>query len=180
MTQIEKRTLSLALSKTLSEMEVLTRVNGKEVMDASWTSVYRNQVEFLCANAIFEDIPILLRISQQGTIQRDLGRTQSAYLRGIDSMALEAARTLVRLVEAQPSRDYLVVLEALQRQATSAHAPLEFIPIRFRLARALKRINNLPIPASPPQPTRDLPIPIEKEEANHDELSEPTGLSSAL
>ena len=165
MTENERQALCLALSKTLSEMEVLTRVNGKEIIDATWTSVYRDQVELLCANAIFEDIAILLLVSQQGTVQRNLGRTQSAYLRGIDSMALEAARTLVRLVEAQPSRDYLVVLEALQRQATSANAPLEFIPIRIRLARALKKINNLPIPASPPQPTRDLPIPIEKEEA---------------
>lgn len=164
MTENEQQTLREQIDVLLSQCENASW-NDRLLLDSGWQSLYEKKVQLLCNTLHLDNVATLLQIAQQGTVQRGLGRTQSAFLRCMDSTALEAARALLRLAEAQPSRELFVVLETLQRQATSANAPLEFIPIRFRLARALRKINNLPIPASPPQPTRDLPIPIEKKEA---------------
>lgn len=163
MTESEQQTLREQIDVLLNQCENAPW-NDHSLLDSGWQSLYEKKVQLLCNTVHRDNVATLLQIAQQGTVQRGLGRKQSAFLRCMDSTALEAARSLVRLAEAQPSRELLVVLEALQRQATNVYAPLEFIPIRIRLARALKKINNLPIPASPPQPTRDLPIPTTSEE----------------
>ena len=121
-----------------------------------------------------EVIPLLLRITQEGAVrrtrvqesryQRTLERYQEdartfAYL---DRAALAAARALVQLAENQPTRELLPALEALRSGLANANAPLEFIPIRRRLMRALKHLNNLPIPSvAPEMSVVDLPIPVE-------------------
>jgi hypothetical protein len=67
----------------------------------------------------------------------------------------------VHLAEQQPTREFLPALEALRSGIVSPNAPLEFIPVRIRLVRALKRLNNLRIPASASSEITDsLPIPV--------------------
>jgi hypothetical protein len=138
---------------------------------------YTEHVALLCQSASLETIPLLLRITQEGAVRRrrvqvsQYQRTQKRYQEAdrtfvyLDRAALTAARALVQLAETQPTRELLPALEALRSGLANANAPLEFIPIRLRLARALKHLNNLPIPANPPQPTHDLPIPTQSEES---------------
>ena len=135
---------------------------------------YEESVGRLCQGASLETIPLLLRITQEGAVRRrrvqvsQYQRTQERYQEAdrtfayLDRAALVAARALVQLAEKEPTRELLPALEALRSGLANANAPLEFIPIHLRLARALKNLNNLPIPASAPElPRESLPIPVE-------------------
>ena len=133
---------------------------------------YEESVAQLCAHASLESIPLLLRITQEGSVRRrrvqvsQYQRAQKRYQEAdytygyLDRAALTAARALVQLAEKEPTRELLPALEALRSGLANANAPLEFIPIRLRLARALKHLNNLPIPAAAPElPRENLPLP---------------------
>ena len=113
MTESEQQTLREQIDVLLNQCENAPW-NDHSLLDSGWQSLYEKKVQLLCNTVHLDNVATLLQIAQQGTVQRGLGRTQSAFLRCMDSTALEAARSLVRLAEAQPSRELLVVLEALQ------------------------------------------------------------------
>ena len=71
-------------------------------------------------------------------------------------------RLLVTLAELNPLPELRQLYPYLQFQLLST--PVEYLSLQKRLRAALKGDALLPIPAMPSQPTRDLPIPIEKEE----------------
>lgn len=149
MTVSERLALQQRVMTLLFQIEVAVQSDAP-VIDSRWVSDYQQQATLLCKQATLESIPLLLRMTQLGTLLRQHSRTQHPFLGCADRGALEAARTLVRLAEAEPSRELQPALVTLQQQALSPYAPLEFIPIRIRLARALKRCSGLPIPATAP------------------------------
>ncbi|WP_309721817.1 hypothetical protein [Armatimonas sp.] len=82
-------------------------------------------------------------------------------LSGTKAQQLSIANALLRMAEKDPKLELRAALPLLK---PSLRTPWEFIELRQRLKAALGE-ENLPIPAGPPQPTRDLPIPMEKEES---------------
>jgi hypothetical protein len=82
-------------------------------------------------------------------------------LPGTKAQQLSIAGALLRMAEKDPKLELRAALPLLR---PNLRTPWEFIELRTRLKTALGE-ENLPIPATPPQPTRDLPIPMEKEES---------------
>ena len=123
---------------------------------SDWLIDYVQEVRDLKKCASHESIPILLQIVRQG-VQRNCS------LSTLHQAAIFAGQILVSLAETSPSQELIPALKVLKAGVSKPWAPLEFIPIRLRLQRALAKLHNLPIPASPPQSIQDLPIPIKQE-----------------
>lgn len=126
---------------------------------------YEEQARALCQEPHPHSVPCLIAIAKRSRqirrqfVENDTaGRNDLAY-KYIDHAARFAASALVYLAETEPSRELLPALDALQTGISAPSAPLEFIPIRLRLVRALKKLNNLPIPAIPSEQESNLPIP---------------------
>lgn len=122
---------------------------------------YREQVAAVSATVLPGDLPLLLRIVR-------LGATFSGSMHAAtQTSAIVAARAIVRLAEENPTPELITALEALRTGLLNPNAPMAFLPVRLRLARLLKRLRNLPIPAGAPMTTsQELPLPAAVREEN--------------
>lgn len=154
--------------KALLESCKQVQWNGKALAKSGVLYSYQEQVEILCRHARLESVPMLLLIAEQGVARRNAlnepawsSYPSSQILAVLDAAAKESAQALVRLAVSQPSRELLPALEKLAHILQGSNAPLEFIPLFWQMKRALKRLNNLPIPAEAPSVSEGLPIPVE-------------------
>jgi hypothetical protein len=143
-----------------------------------WLVTYEEFTTLFCRNAGLRQVPYLMQLAQEGMRHRQrrsftqfFTLNQDRIQAILDRRAFHAMGALVRIAEAQPSRELIPVIEQLTVILKQDHAPLEFIPLHWKLKRALKNLNNLPIPAEAPATSTGLPIPIdsarEKEEPYH-------------
>lgn len=135
---------------------------------------YEKSVVMVCEKADIASIPYLVRIIQISLeIRKYLNQHTLWVCLYYERNAMRAANTLVSLATSQPSRELLPALEILRSGFARPNAPLEFIPLRIRLARALKRCNNLPIPASRPlSESQDLPRPTQNSLSNSEQSND--------
>ena len=81
--------------------------------------------------------------------------------------AILAAEALVRLAERNPVQELAAALPYLHSGLRAPAAPMEFSALRKRLKAALP-LTNLPLAATAPQTTQNLPLPAEKEKETHE------------
>jgi hypothetical protein len=82
-------------------------------------------------------------------------------------IAIFAVAALVRLAEQEPLQEMAAALPYLHSGFLAPRAPFEFGPLRKRLKAALK-LSNLPLVASAPPATENLPRPADKETESHE------------
>jgi len=104
-------------------------------------ALLKEHLEPLAQQPQQDDISTLLRVIAGGST----GETHAFLWRP----AVLAAKALLTLAEKKPTRELLPALESLRAGIANPKAPLEFLPIRLRLARVLKQLNQLPIPSEP-------------------------------
>jgi hypothetical protein len=114
-------------------------------------------VEQLSPRMSEADIPLFLHLIQLSS--------QHIYFSRAGRIATKG---LITLAERQPSVELREALGLLRAGFVNPHAPLEFIPLHLRLARALKRCSGLPIPASAPSSfaeAQNLPLPTKEKQS---------------
>ncbi|MBB6050517.1 hypothetical protein [Armatimonas rosea] len=164
--------------ETLLERCHAAQWEWKLLTHEGWLVTYEEFTALFCRNAGLCQVSYLMQLAQQGIKHRqwrsftqfftlDQDRIQAI----LDRRAFHAMKALLRLAETQPARELIPVIEQLTVVLKQDHAPLEFIPLHWKMKRALKNLNNLPIPAEAPATSTGLPIPIdstrEKEEPYH-------------
>lgn len=118
---------------------------------------FKEVLAAVAARPCYDDLPALLRVLELGVKGAGLGEL-------ICNEVPLAVQAVLRLAETEPRPALRAALPLLRpSRHTLAVSPLGFLPERLWLARRLRKIDSLPIPAEVGEGAENLPISAQSE-----------------